>query len=70
MKRARWEEELEELQRELARHLARVRQPEGAENPIVWRCLLATLADLRALAYSRIAELEPPEASWHFCEDS
>ncbi len=68
MKRLLWEEELDVLEQELALHLARVRQ--DPERSLVWRSLLATLADLRALAYSRIAELERPAESWNFGEDT
>jgi hypothetical protein len=67
-KRIPWERELEALESELALHLASVRRE--PEQAIVWRSLLATLADLRALAYSRIAELEQPPESWNFGEDT
>jgi hypothetical protein len=69
MKMANWLEELDILERELALRFWTVRQREGREQVMALRLLLDTLADLRALIYSRIDELGLAEEFWSYGDD-
>jgi hypothetical protein len=70
METANWLEELDTLERELALRFWTVRQREGRDQVIALRLLLDTLADLRALVYSRIDELGAAEEFWSYGEDT
>jgi len=70
METANWLEELDALERELALRFWTVRQREGREQVLALRLLLDTLADLRALIYSRVDEMGAAEEFWSYGEDT
>jgi hypothetical protein len=70
MNSGNWLDELEVLEQYLAIHFADIRGSVGWEQLEALRALLDTIADLRALVYTRIGELETILGVWSQAEDT